>query len=600
LCQKAAIAEPVEQDPNRTPEGPARPILWCGAALLSTLLPFILNWGIVGVADFDQFATFNQIALWWHALGDRAVSWNPFMCGGSTLVGNPQVPLFHPNMPLYWLFGPVNGLGMSFLPWGVAGFWGMWKLGRVYGLRRRTATWVAAAWLVNGFFVGQLGSMHVLYSAFYLLPLLFVLNRAIARNGDFRALAAMPFMLVLPSLYNHHFLAYGFPFVVGHFVFEAWASRREPRLVPKVALYGLSVVLAVSMLSLFLLPNLSWNSEFPRFKAGEFEPPLSLIQMLFFPYPIIPFELQHDQFERYYTIGPVLFVLFLVGLRRRIFLRPGLGPLVALSLVAFLTAIGSLEPFDLPPIMPFDVLRQVVPVYRSIRVPSRFFINAMPAILLVTGIAWQQLLDEGRWSDARRRWILVGAMVPLLLFNFGYIQFSLFSEERGVDRPQPAEQAADFRWGPTGYTFEMTRILEPNVGILDCYEALEVPEAKGLLAEHGFLLSTDPSVEVQRLNWGEFVVRASAPTTVRFNFNHHRGWRVVQTDGSVQIVSENRKPFELALSEGSFARVQYKVPAWALGVKITLIALALALAFAAMCLFASRRSQAPSHRADFE
>lgn len=560
---------------------------------MSTFLPFALNWGVIGVADFDQFAAFNQIALWWHALGDRAVTWDPYLCGGATLVGNPQVPLFHPNLPIYWLFGPVNGLGLSFLPWMAAGFWGMWKLAQVYGLRCKPAAWVATAWVLNGFFIGQLGSMHVLYSAFYLLPLLFLLNRVIARRGDLRALAAMPFALVLPSFYNHHFLAYAFPFVVAHFLLEAWMWRREPRLTKKLALYGLSVVLAVGMLGVFLIPNLSWNQEFPRLMAGEFEPPLSLIQMLLFPYPIIPFELQHDQFERYYALGPVLFFLFIAGLRRRIFLRPELRPLVGVGALAFLTAIGSLEPFDLPPITPFDLLRQFVPGYQSMRVPSRFFITAIPVILLVAGLAWQQILDNGHWSKNWRRWVLGGALVPLVLFNFGYFQFSLFDEERGVDRPQPAQHAAGFQWAPTGYGMRMMRVLEPNVGVLDCYEALEVPEAEGLAAEHGFVLSADPSVEVERLNWGEIVVRTSAPTHVRFNFNHHRDWRVVQTDGAARIVSENRKPLELVIPDGTFARIQYQVPAWALGVRVTLVAFALALLFAAACVVGGRRQTFP-------
>ena len=140
------------------------PWTWFALAATATFLPFLLNWGVIGVADFDQFATFNQIALWWHALGDYRVAWDPFLCGGATLVGTPQVPLFHPNMLLYRLLGPVNGLGASFLPWMLGGFWGMWKLAQQYGLRRIPAAWIATAFVVNGFFTGQLGSMHVMYS----------------------------------------------------------------------------------------------------------------------------------------------------------------------------------------------------------------------------------------------------------------------------------------------------------------------------------------------------------------------------------------------------------------------------------------------------
>ena len=571
--------------------GGPEPWVWFTLAATATFLPFLLNWGVIGVADFDQFAAFNQIALWWHSLGDYHVAWDPFLCGGATLVGNPQVPLFHPNMLLYRLLGPVNGLGASFLPWMLAGFWGMKRLAQQYGLRRVPAAWIATAFVVNGFFTGQLGSMHVMYSAFYLLPILFLLNRTVAQRGDWRALAILPFALALPCLYNHHFIAYGFPFVVAHFVLELWPERRASGLLRKLLLYGLGVVLALGILSIFLLPNFSWNSEFPRAKPGEFENPLSLIQMLLLPYPILDFELQHDPFERYYALGPVLFLLFLLGLRRRIFAQKALRPLVLLAGLAFVTAIGSLEPFGLPPIVPFDLLKAFVPGYQAIRVPSRFFIVAIPAILLITGLAWQQLIDSDRFGPSAQRWILAGALVPLLLFHFGYLQFSLFSEERGVDEVRPAEPAGPFSWAPAGYSFQMMRVLEPNVGVLDCYEALEVPQAEALRRDRGIVLEADPSVEVERIDWGELVVRAPTPSTVRFNFNHHRHWAVVESDGEASIRSENYEPLMLRIDDGSFARLRYTVPAWTLGTQISLASFAFALLFAASCLLAWRRTR---------
>ncbi len=575
-----------ERGSLKTPE----PWVWCGLALLSTFLPFALNWGVIGVADFDQFATFAQIALWWHQLGDYSVTWNPFMCGGATLVGNPQIPLFHPNILLYWLFGPVNGLGLSFLPWMAAGFWGMWKLAESYDLQRAPAAWIATAWAVNGFFIGQLGSMHVLFSAFYLLPALFLVNRSIALRCDMRAVAALPFLIALATFFNHDFIAYSSPFVLAHFLLEAWTQRREPLLTRKLVLYGLGVVLAVGMLGMFLLPNLAWSYEFPRFEAGEFENPLSFLQMLISPIAALKFTHRHSQFERYYVIGPVLFIIFVIGLWRRVFLRRNLMPLVIVAVLAFATAIGSLHPLHLPTVTPFDLVRKFIPAYQAIRVPSRFFINAIPAILLVTGLAWQQMIDKGRWSRRVRIWVAVGALAPLLLFNFGYLQFSLFSVQRGVYRPQPAQPAGDFKWAAPGHKFRMMSVLEPNVGILDCYHALDIPQAKDLKAEHGFVLSADPGVTVERINWGEIVVHTSVPTTVRFNFNHHRDWRVTATDGTAKIVSKNDQPLALTISRGTFARLRYEVPEWALGIKVSLAATALALLYAAACVVGWRRA----------
>ena len=87
----------------------------------------------------------------------------------------------------------------------------------------------------------------------------------------------------------------------------------------------------------------------------------------------------------------------------------------------------------------------------------------------------------------------------------------------------------------------------------------------------------------------EFLLRADAPASVRFNFNHHGGWRVIDTDGTVDVVSQNREPFEVELVDGTFARFRYEVPSWAMGVKVTLWALVLALVFSVACLALGRR-----------
>ena len=570
--------------------GPVRPAVLVSVALLSTLIPFLLNWNTVGVADFDQFATFNQIALWWHALGDYTVTWDPFLCGGATLVGNPQVPLFHPNLPLFWLFGPVNGLGLSFIPWAIVGFVGMLLLARDSGLGRASSAWVAVAWVLNGFFIGQLGSMHAQYTAFYLVPLLFLLNIRIARDGYWGALAALPFTLVLPCLYNHHFLAYAFPFVVGHFLVELIVRPIDRSVVRKAGLYFVAIGLTLGMLALFMLPSLAWNAEFPRFKSGEFEPPLNLVQMLLLPIQIIPFDVKHDMFERYYTLGPVLFAILVAALVRGGARRRSIRGMLIVTVVAFVTAIGSFEPLGWPTVSLFDFLRGYVPGYQAIRVPSRFFINGIPALLLLIGFEWQRRAEN--WSPGRRASVAAAALVPLWIFNFAYLQFSLFSQERAVYRPQPAAMSSNFSWAEPGFRFRMMRKIAPDVGVLDCYEALEVPKAAALDVARGFVLAADFEPRIERVHWGQFVLTAPAAMSgeIAFNFNHHRGWQVEEVvGGSAEVVSSDRQPLTLRLEAATRVRLVYVTPIWFTGVRVSLIALVLAGLYAIGCLLMMRR-----------
>lgn len=557
------------------------PVLLCAIAVASFALPYAHRWGIVGKFDFDQYVTFNQIALWWHAIGDASTAWNPYLCGGSTLIGNPQIPLYHPNLPLYWLFGPVNGLSMSFLVWGAFGYWGMWRLGEQHGLRPNVRAWIAAAWTLNGFFIGQLGNMHAQYTAFYTLPLLFSLNRDIAERADRWAIAFIPLALALPSLYNHHFLAYSFPFVVAHFLFELWHHRKSDQLLLKGGVYLAAIFLVIGMIAIFLLPSLAWSREFPRYQAPEFEHPLNLIQMLFFPVQIYPFERVHGMFERYFTLGPILFWLLVIGVRRGFLFDSSRRTLGWLSVAALVTAMGSFEVFGWPPVVPFDLLRNYAPGYQAMRVPPRFFINAIPALLLVVGLEWSRRIESGKWSKKGHLGRLAVTLVPLWLFNVGYIEFKLFEEQVGLYRAQPASISDEFRWAPEGHFFSMSTVLAPNVGVLDCYDAIEVPRADALRFDRALVLDSSVPVKVGRQAWGDLVVHtatrsAAAPTRVQLNINHHRHWRIVESDGPAAVTSKMRTPLTLELDGARRVRVRYDNPIWPVARRVTLMSLALA------------------------
>lgn len=575
-------------------------VLWCGAAVLSTFLPFAWHWDLVGSSDFDQFAVFNQIVLWWHQLGDGSVTWNPFLCGGATLVGNPQITLVHPHVAWIALFGSVNALGVSLVPWVVAGFFGMRALARDHGLRTEVSNGLAAAWTANGFVVAHLGSMHAMFWAFLLLPVLAFLHRLIAREGDRRALAVYPFVVALLGLYNFQFVAYGLPFAALHFGLELlYAPGRWSARAGRGAGYGAALMLALGMMSLFLLPGLAWNREFPRFKPAQAVHPLDLLQMVALPVPLVSFHRDHRAHEYMLTLGPVLFGLALWGLRRGAARRA--QPTLLVTVAAFVTAVGTWTAAGLPAVGPFDLLRRFVPGYQAVRVPARFFVHGLMGLLIAAGFGWQDWIDERRWGP-RARWALAGvAVVPLLLFGFGYYQFRLYRSIEGVQTPRPAFVASDFHWAPPGRGRAMYEVLRPNVGVLDCYEALEIPRAPELSHERGLVLDTDFDVDIERLSWGEMVIRLrSAPGEtghLKLNFNHHRGWTVMASDGAAAIVSSSRQPLTLRLGpDVGFVRIRHLDPSWARGVSASAVSLALAVGFGATLLLTRRRSRGKGDR----
>jgi hypothetical protein len=579
----------------------ASPVVWCLLAMASTLVPFLLHWGEIGVGDFDQFAVFQQIALWWYEVGTWQTTWNPFLCGGATLVGNPQIPLFHANMLWFATLGPVRGVGPALVTWMGFGFLGMWCLLRDLGIRKDVAAWVGTAWIVQGFFVAQLGTMHILYTACYGLPGWFWLHRRIVHDGYRWALAAVPLAFALHAASNHHFLAYTLPFVPLHFLLE-WIGARRRSFFDLAGYLG-GLALGLGLVAAYFLPSLSWSRQFPRFKPPEFVHPLDLLQSLLFPLPAWSFPRDHDIHEYILTFGPVLVGLAVFGLARGALRRA--GPVLAAGAIAALTAVGTFEGLGLPAVGPFDLLRDWVPGFRAIRVPTRFFVVSSVGLAVAAAHGWQALLRKAPRARSWNRWLVGTGVLPLVLFNFGYHQWSLFSEIRGTELASvEPEVTSEWEWAESGHRFTMMQVLRPNVGVLDCYEALEVPQASALSADVGFVLDASTDVRVDRRGWGHFelhrtnFVPSKAPARVVMNFNHHRGWTVTRpTDEGTRIVSSTREPLTVNLSPSTGSVIlRHRDPAWTCGLRISGVSAVLAIGWVVL-LLRSRRSEPRSSAA---
>jgi hypothetical protein len=559
--------------------------------VVATYAPFALHWSLVGSSDFDQFATFHRIALWWHQLGDRTVTWNPFLCGGATLVGNPQIPLLHPNLLFSALLGPVNGLGAAFVPWVLAGYFGMRALARDVGVAPEAATAVAVAWPLCGFFVAHIGSMHGTFFAFWALPGVAWMHRRIAREGAGLALALYPFAIALLAGYNVQFIAYGLPFVGLHALFEIAYGAPRRRAIPRLAAYGLAVGLGLGLTGVSLLPTLAWSREFPRLKAPQFVHPVDLLQMIVSPVALVDFPRDHRAHEYMLTLGPGLVLLAAWALWRGDARRPALRPVLLTGALSLLTAVGSLEAIGGPPVAPFDLLRRFAPGFGSVRAPARFLVFGLIPVLLLAGFGWS------RWvgTSARRRALAWGlAVVPLVGLAFGYYQWKLYRSIEGVEMRAAASLAPDFRWAPLGHRRQSYAVLRPNTGVLDCYDALEIPRAPELDVDRGLVLESDVPVEVRRISWGELEITTSSSTLgarrVAFNFNHHRGWTVVDADGEARVASDDGAPLALELGpDARRVRIRHVDPSWTAGVWLSVASGLSALGFAGVVLAVRRR-----------
>ena len=516
-------------------------------ALSAYLLPYLWYWGQLGTGDWDQAATWAQIAVWWHQQGDYSVGWNPFLCGGLPLFGNPQIPFFHPSLPLYWLFGPAVGLKLMVLIWMTVGFWlADWFL-KSLDFSPREAALFGAVWVLNGFFVAHLGQMHAHFVCFFLVPGFYLVTRRWVETANPRFLVGLAVLTLVAAAHSYGFLVYFFLSVPSYLFFEVGFRRMPWRVAIRRVFPWLAVVVcSLLALAFYLLPALEYLREFPRHTGARFENPLKLVTYLFFPGSISPPSGGFSAWEYQVFIGPVLFVFFVLALRRFREIPLAYRPLLACAVMHLLLAVGSLRAIGSPVPSAFDLMRAAVPFFGNVQVTSRFLIGALPGILVLAFWEWRR-----RGIGPKLTILVLAPLIGFQLDNTFRLAFrpALLAEKKG-----PPVVDTGFRW-EQGASTEMYRDLLPDRGVANCYESTPLPSEAGK-AFSGALLSEPPKgLQWQWPHWGRLHFISTpglpAPTELRLKINPHKNWSVRSNhDPSPQIVSAPAEALKLSLPAG--------------------------------------------------
>lgn len=551
------------------------------------------HWGQLagGSDDFDGGATVQQIAIWWHQIGDYSSSWNPLMCGGAALAGAPEMSIFQPHIVGPLLAGPVSGVWISFGIFAFFGFYSMLFFARGSGLKESTALLIATLWPMSGFFYAHLGNSHTSFIAFFFLPSLLHFNRWLARQkspaSNLQTWVFGTFVFGLVGSFGPHFLFYGLIPAGFHFLFEIRSLKKWKHLLTYsgVALWGL-LFSAVS-----ILPALRWSSEYARTQKARFEWPFVFIESLFSPSYRLWIPKPWADHEYFLYIGPVLaFFAAKTLLKNRKALKNH-KPLALGALAALLFSMGGVwKPHGGWVVTPLDWLKAFVPGFQALRVPSRFMIGAIPFLLLMGGIGLEHTKIQLKRSLLYAL-ILIPVWVPATYYFFAHsfnktVPFSLSRSD--------VQPSTDFRWTMSDHTFMMP-VLGPNVGVLDCYVSHETAKAQDLDLSRGLILSAPPGTTIDRFSWSRLSIALPRPAgkseIVRLNMNHHRDWRISAESDPAQIISQNRRALSIQLEPGSQKfTAEFFDPAYQMGSRIS--AFAAGLWLLCLCIWAIKRKRA--------
>jgi hypothetical protein len=499
---------------------------------------------IGGTDDWRHFATLWEAAR--VAVRDfhQFPSWNPYHCGGIVLFQEPEAPFPGPLFLLtfFWLPTAV-GMKVWILGHLLAGTLGARALVADEGGGLPEQVLGMAVMAACGFYAEHIGGGHLSFTPFLYLPaIVWAFRRAL---GDLRYAALVAALLATTVLEGGTYPA---PLMA-----VALAAETLARLGSRADRRGLVRALPVILLlggllsAVRLLPVLAFLREHPR--REPIDDFLRIGEVFAFwttrehGRAMADHRYVWPEYDDYVGVVPV--ALMLAGAALAVFGRDGRDGAsprrvrridLAVLVVLVWCALGGNRGASL-----FKLLH-ALPVFDSLRVPSRFLGPAMVpfGLLAAAALGLGRRSVAARWPAAAR-----GATVAAALIAIGVAADVALTNQRlmqqGLGPPLPADRAStDFFQNPAASYGRLPAFPVEGYGTRGCYVALDWKPSPGLWLGHS------PQSFVQPLRAGsvtptawtpnrlEYDVRLDAPAVLVVNQNYETGWRA---DGGERVAA---------------------------------------------------------------
>ena len=545
-------------------------------AVLSALLALLLAarqwWPAFRSLPSTGFGDWQMIHHHWEAqriavqrFGEWPV-WDPFFCGGITIAGNPESQLYAPLFWLTFLIGSIAAAKLFLLLHAACALLGMYWLARAeYRLQPGAAAFAAVAWALSGWLAWDGSGGHATFLPFAFAPWIVLCFRRSERSPAF--VVATAALLVLTLLEGG---TYPFPYFVLLLALELGLKLAQRGSV-RAVLRGAAQIAALTTLAgaIRLLPIALELSATPRAVASEdalgWRDVWLMLTARSHEWSFAPHPYVWPEYGSY--VGYSVLALAAIGAAACVARRA--PPHLLLGLLLFgLLMLGSPAPY-----FPWPLLHEL-PVYDSLRVPSRFAVLVTFYLALLAGHALALLLMRlPRRPALAVAGLAVAAQSADMLAVTAEIVDRWHEPPLSSAAPEPAFHVAnDSRYG-----FALASYPQLNVGSLLCYAG-----AMNWQASPALWIGRSAQARVVRargrvLSWGVTTRRVFAevdlpkPARVVFNQNHAPGWTA--STGELQ---EDRGRLAVDLPAGR-RRIELVYAPPALGYAAALSALGLGL-----------------------
>ncbi|MBF0286414.1 MAG: hypothetical protein HQM14_01235 [SAR324 cluster bacterium] len=221
--------------------------------------PIFNNWENLGVEDWDEHFFFQAVPHRTLLEYKQMPLWNPYYCGGSVMLANPQSRFLSPSFLLILLWGPVLGIKIEIFLHFVIGLLGGYFLARSYHLDKLVA-WLPA-------FVYMLSSMFVLPISGGMTWFLSVAYVPWAIFGYMKSFKQPRYIILSSICLVFMFLGGGpYAFTITLLCFILYTILNIPRygIAKNVLLTGSILIWTICLGAIKFLPSYDFMNTYPR------------------------------------------------------------------------------------------------------------------------------------------------------------------------------------------------------------------------------------------------------------------------------------------------------------------------------------------------
>jgi len=549
---------------------------WAGILLIVCIAPLAVlgywySTGELGIADWDFYFTLHD--SYRKAIVEHSTFpfWNPYICGGTAGLGDPEFPLFSPTFLLELLFGIPVGIKFAITLSVIVGATGMLTLARFLGRSVEAGLLAALAVAFGTVNLLEITEGHVNVMAAMWVPWILWAWISVYRGtkkpiicGIFLAAAFLG-----GGIYLLMYTAFAFLFLI-------IAVREHRRALWQTVQAGLW---ALGFASIKLVPVLFWLKQFPddAYQSSAYTLPW-LVDILFGRHVHGAYIIA-DQASGWHEYGAYMgygvFALALIGISYIRHSRIVQALVLSSGIALIISTLGPYLEVVFDPLWFFprsNISRAILFAIIPIALLATYGVDKIAMVFPKKGNALRALLVGIIAIDIISLTYQVSEqafILPHVVPSIAPAQYPIaYTTSRYDQLGEGSRTTRSFDAYKAGYgTFAYCSVLGPTPGV-----SIVTDEGNA-----GIVSAVDQDAIVTLLSWNYNVVRvrvdAPRPTTVVLNTNYVDGW---MADNVRATIFENRVAVDVP--EGSRDIVfRYKAPGFPLGATLSACTVAIAL-----------------------